>query len=146
MRTANWLLVALSGVVLVSVGCSGPEKKFGRGLSNATEFARGGDLRRSMEQTAIYDGPDASYTTGAVKGFTKTIARTGVGIYEIATFPIPSYDPVCTHYISAKPEYPDSYKPTFLADPMYTPDSNLGFGGGDVMPWVPGSRFRIFDY
>ena len=105
-----------------------------------------GDMRRSMEQTALYEGGDASVTTGVVKGFSKTMARTAVGAYEIVTFPIPSYDPICPGYLSPKPGYPDSYKPNLLADPIFTPDANLGFGGGDVMPFIPGSRFRIFDY
>lgn len=146
MRTATWLLITVSGLSLLVAGCSGPEQKLGRGIGNATEFARMGDVRRSMEQTALYDGPDAAVTTGVVKGFSKSLARTAVGVYEVATFPIPSYDPVCTSYLSVKPSYPDSYKPNFLADPIFTPDANLGFGGGDVMPFVPGSRFRIFDY
>jgi hypothetical protein len=28
---------------------------------------------------------------------------------------------------------------------MTSPDTALGFGGGDLMPFIPGSRFHIFD-
>jgi hypothetical protein len=28
---------------------------------------------------------------------------------------------------------------------MFATDTNLGFSGGDVAPFIPGSRFRIFD-
>ena len=121
------------------------EQKFGRGLRNATEFARGGEIRRSMEQSGLFDGPDMAYTTGFIRGFNKSLARTGVGIYEMITAPFPSYDLVCTDYLSVNPVYPDSYKPHLLADPTFGPDAALGFSGGDVAPLFPGSRFRIFD-
>jgi hypothetical protein len=41
--------------------------------------------------------------------------------------------------------YPDSYKPRLLSDSTFDTDTSLGFSGGDVMPFVPGSRFHIFD-
>jgi putative exosortase-associated protein (TIGR04073 family) len=103
-------------------------------------------MRRSVEQTALFDSPDKAYTTGVVRGFNKTMARTGVGIYEILTAPFPPYDPVFTHYIPEKPQYPDSYKPQMIADPTVGPDTHLGFSGGDIAPMVPGSRFRVFDF
>lgn len=128
---------------LFAMGCAGPEQKLGRGINNATEFARLGEIRRSMEQTALWDGPEAAYTTGFIRGFNRSVVRTGVGLYEIATFPIPDYDPV---FLPADPVYPDSYRPHLIADPTFGPDASLGFSGGDVAPMVPGSRFRIFDY
>lgn len=129
------------------VGCAGPEKKLGRGIANVTEPVRMGELRRSMEQNALANGPDVSYTRGFIEGVNRTVGRTAVGVYEIITFPFPNtgengYDAVL---YPANPVYPDSYKPRILADPMYSPDADLGFSGGDVAPWVPGSRFRIFD-
>ena len=130
----------------MTAGCSGPEQKLGRGLSNVTEFARMGELRRSMEQSALWDCPDAAYTTGVVKGMSRSFARTFVGVYEVVTFPVPSYDPMFTYYMSPNPAYPDSYKPNPVADPIFGNDTNLGFAGGDVAPFVPGSRFNIYDY
>jgi hypothetical protein len=32
-----------------------------------------------------------------------------------------------------------------MEDSMFDRDTSLDFSGGDVMPFVPGSRFRIFD-
>jgi hypothetical protein len=26
-----------------------------------------------------------------------------------------------------------------------SPDTSLGFSGGDIIPFIPGSRFHIFD-
>ena len=140
------LLSAAIGLSLLVSGCSGPEQKLGRGLNNATEFARMGELRRSVEQTALWDGPEVGYTTGFVRGLNRSVARTLLGVYEVATFPIPSYDPACTNYLSPNPVFPDSYRPGLLADPLFGPDSYVGFAGGDVAPMIPGSRFRIFDY
>ncbi|HWN95169.1 MAG TPA: exosortase system-associated protein, TIGR04073 family [Methylomirabilota bacterium] len=157
--------VALAGTALFAAGCAGPEKKLGRGLLNATEFARGGEIRRSMEQTALWENTDSAFTTGLIRGVNRSLVRTGIGIYEIVTFPIPSYDPLMTSTnriypdpnvrnhkypwggmaLSEYPTYPDSYRPGIPADSMFNTDSSLGFSGGDIAPMVPGSRFRIFD-
>jgi len=32
-----------------------------------------------------------------------------------------------------------------VSDPMFDTDTYVGFSGGDVMPLVPNSRFRVFD-
>jgi putative exosortase-associated protein (TIGR04073 family) len=144
---------ALLAVVLVTgalvAGCAGPEEKFGRGLRNTFEVVRLGDMRRTMEQSSLWEGPDYGSTTGFIKGLNKTLARTGIGVYEMVTFPIPNpgrgYDPVCTDYLTPGPVYPDNFKPGLREDSMYATDTHVGFGGGDVAPGVPGSRFRIFD-
>src|SRR5208282_5751317 len=100
---------------LFTAGCAGPEQKLGRGVSNTFEIARMGDLRRSVEQTAVFESPSAGYTTGAVKGLAQTMTRTGVGLFEIVTFPIPmpksGYGPLFPKYLPPGPVYPDSYKP-----------------------------------
>ncbi|HWX22937.1 MAG TPA: exosortase system-associated protein, TIGR04073 family [Candidatus Binatia bacterium] len=140
-------LLALAGI-LVS-GCANPERKFGRGMGNMFDIVRGGEFRRTMEQSYLYDGPDFAYTTGFFRGINRTFARTGIGIYEVVTAPFPNpghgYDPICTSYLTPAPVYPDNYAPNIVEDSMFVTDSNLGFGGGDVLPMVPGSRFRIFD-
>ena len=129
----------------LATGCANTEKKFGRGMSNLVEPLRLGELRRSMEQTALFDGPDSSYGVGFIRGINRTLARTGLGAYEMVTAPIPPYDPICTDYLSPTPVYPDSYTPNLVEDSAFSTDTNLGFSGGDVMPFAPGSRFRIFD-
>jgi len=49
-------------------GCAGPEKKLGRGLNNITEFVRLGEIQRSIEQTALWEGPRTAFTTGPYSG------------------------------------------------------------------------------
>jgi putative exosortase-associated protein (TIGR04073 family) len=137
-------LIAIAGLV---AGCAGPEQKLGRGINNMFEFVRGGEIRRSIEQTAIFGSPDQSLTTGFIHGFDRSIVRTGAGLYEVLTFPVPNYPqkdygPIV---LPTDPPYPDSYKPNWIADQMLSPDNALGFGGGDIAPFIPGSRFHIFD-
>jgi putative exosortase-associated protein (TIGR04073 family) len=97
-----------------------------------------------MEQTALFDSPNAAYTSGFVRGLNRTLARTGLGVFEIATFPLPPYHPIFTSYLSPRPAYPDNFKPGLVADSMYDTDTLVGFGGGDVAPKIPGSRFGVF--
>jgi len=139
------LLATAAALALLGTGCANTEAKLGRGIRNVTEFARLGEIRRSMEQTALFDGPDVAYTAGFFRGFNKSVVRTGVGIYEVVTAPFPPYDPVFTDYMSENPLYPDNYKPGLIADSTFDLDTALGFTGGDVAPLIPGSRFRIFD-
>jgi len=142
-RTLPYLAVSLAA--MLASGCANMERKFGRGMSNMYEIVRGGEMRRSVEQTALFESPEVAYTYGFIHGLNRTLARTGIGIYEVVTAPFPPYGPVATDYFSVNPVYPDNYSPQLLEDSMFATDTNLGFSGGDVAPFVPGSRFRIFD-
>jgi len=163
MRIVTYL--ALLSAVILSSGCAGPERKLGRGMLNATELFRGGEMRRSLEQTALWENTDSTYTTGFLRGLNRSITRTGIGLYEIVTFPIPSYDPMLTStnrmypdyavrtktypfggmVLTEFPTYPDSYAPGLIEDSTFATDTSVGFSGGDVAPFIPGSRFRVFD-
>jgi putative exosortase-associated protein (TIGR04073 family) len=144
MRKIFLPLFAVCAALLVA-GCANPEQKLGRGISNTYEIVRFGDMRRSVEQTALFESPSEGYTTGVIRGFDRSMARTGIGIYEIVTFPFPPYHPVATKYLSVNPTSPESYKPQLIADPLFQTDTYSGFSGGDVAPFVPGSRFSVFD-
>ena len=135
--------VALCGAL--ASGCANVEKKFGRGVANTYEIVRGGEFRRTMEQSILFDGPDYAYTTGFFRGLNRTFARTGIGVYEVVTAPFPPYDPVFTDSFSPGVVYPDNYSPGFLEDSMFATDTHLGFSGGDILPMIPGNRFRVFD-
>lgn len=149
-----YFLIAAGALVCLalSCGCRGPEEKLGRGIRNATEFARLGELRRTVEQSALFESPEYAYTTGVIRGFNRSVIRTLVGIYEIATFPLPTYEPILRPGCkilpdaSVDPVYPDSYKPQLIELPTFETDTALGFSGGDIAPFIPGSRFRVFDY
>jgi putative exosortase-associated protein (TIGR04073 family) len=148
MRNTLPFLAAAGLVAVLASGCStcqNMEKKFGRGVSNTYEIVRLGDFRRTMEQSAFFEGPEYAQSTGFVKGINRSLARTGIGIYEIITAPIPPYHPICSDYIAPGPVYPDNFTPGVLADSMFAGDTYLGFSGGDVFPMVPGCRFMIFE-
>lgn len=159
------LVLGLGLAAGLFAGCAGPTDKLGRGIRNSTEFFRGGQVRRSMEQTALWEGPDAAYTTGLIRGLNRSAARTAIGFYEVVTFPFPPYRPLLTPtydlypdesvrtktypwggmVLDADPPYPANYYPKLISDSIFDTDTALGFGSGDVLPKVPGSRFRIFD-
>ena len=145
MRKTLFAFAVLGMACTLVTGCANTEKKLGRGFTNTMEPIRLGEMRRSFEQAALFHGPDVGYAGGIVSGFSRTMARTGIGIYEIVTCPFPPYDPVATTYLNPAPAYPDAYKPGLVEDSAFATDSNLGFSGGDINPLVPGSRFRIFD-
>jgi putative exosortase-associated protein (TIGR04073 family) len=149
MRNAISILALTALAALFTSGCAGPEQKLGRGVSNTLEITRMGEMRRSVEQTAVLDSPSAGYTTGAIHGFDRTMARTGVGLFEVVTFPFPmpasGYGPLFPNYFPPGPIYPDSYKPGLISGTTFDTDTYIGFCGGDVVPFVPGSRFKVFD-
>jgi len=144
MRKVIFPLLAVMAAMFAT-GCATQEQKLGRGLNNTYEVVRLGEMRRSIEQTAIFDSPGAGYTTGVIQGLDRSIARTGVGLYEIITFPFPPYTPVATKYLSPDPVFPESYKPKLISDPLFRTDTYSGFSGGDIAPFIPGSRFSVFD-
>ncbi len=127
-------------------GCSGPEQKLGRGLSNTWEIARWGEMRRSVEMSSVFERPGTGYF-GVIHGFDRSLQRIGLGVFEVATFPLPSYDPILTKSFSADPAFPASYKPGPFANPLLNTDTYTGFSGGgsDIAPFIIGSRFQVFD-
>ena len=85
-------LLALAALAAVfTSGCAGPEQKLGRGMSNTFEIARMGEMRRTVEQTAMFESPGIGYTAGVIHGFDRSVARTALGVFEVATFPLPPY-------------------------------------------------------
>ncbi|MGB0550551.1 MAG: exosortase system-associated protein, TIGR04073 family, partial [Limisphaerales bacterium] len=105
MRNIAKTTAVASLIAVLSVGCAGPENKLGRGVRNFTEFTRLGEFSRSVEQTALWDGPQHAYTTGVVRGLSRTMARTAIGFAEIVTFaiPTPDYEP----WLQGATVYPD---------------------------------------
>ena len=143
-------------------GCGAMEVKMGRGMNNTMEITRLGELRRSIEQTSVWDGPEAGMTAGVVRGVARTFTRTLMGVGEIVTAPIPTvvgetyewpsklFDDRSTRVkaepFSTRAAFPDNYRPGLFADSILATDTNLGFTGGDSMPLLPGSRFKVFDH
>ena len=145
MRKIIFPLAAVLTALFAS-GCAGPDQKLGRGLSNTYELVRWGELRNSVVQNTVMPVPGGGYY-GLVHGFDRSLQRAGLGILEVATFPIPmpNYQPMFTKHFAPDPVFPESYTPRALSDSLYDTDTYTGFTGGDVAPWFPGSRFSVFD-
>lgn len=153
-------MLALTVAATLLTGCGGVERKLGRGMNNSMELFRGGEMRRSIEQAGLWEGSDAAFSTGLVRGMGRTMARTAVGFSEVLTAPFPPYAPyffpdkwfrdpntkLRAEAFSVNPVYPDAYQPRLFSDTIFHTDSRIGFSGGEVIPIVPGSRFRIFEY
>src|SRR5690349_8779197 len=103
MRNSFSFLAAVVLAGSFASGCANTEKKFGRGMNNMFEIVRGGEFRRTMEQTALFDSPDTAYSTGFIRGLNRTLARTGVGVIEVVTAPFPPYDPMFANYLTPDP-------------------------------------------
>ena len=138
-------LAVIALAALFTSGCTGPEEKLGRGVTNTYEVVRMGEFRRTYEQSVVFDYDGTGYATGFIRGFDRSMARTGLGLYEVVTFPIPPYHPIWTSYLSPGPAFPASYTPGRMADPILDTDTYTGFSGGDVAPFIPGSRFNVLD-
>jgi putative exosortase-associated protein (TIGR04073 family) len=145
MRNAIPFLAAAAVAALFTAGCAGPEQKMGRGITNLTEFTRLGEIQRSVEQTAVFNAPNYNYATGFIHGFDQSVAKTAMGAYEVVTFPLPPYHPILTKYVTPGAVYPASYRPGLISSGTFDTDQYIGFSGGDVAPFIPGSRFTIFD-
>ena len=140
-----FLAVAALAALFTS-GCAGPEQKLGRGMSNTFEVVRMGEMRRSIEQTAVFDSPSAGYTVGAVRGLGPHRWRAPAWAFmKSSPSRLPPYSPMFTRYLTPEPVYPESYKPGLISDALFDTDTYTGFSGGDVAPFIPGSRFKIFD-
>jgi putative exosortase-associated protein (TIGR04073 family) len=139
-------IILLSPALLIGIiGCANTEQKFGRGMNNTFEIVRGGEFRRTMEQSSLFEGTDSALTTGFIRGINRTLARTGIGLYEVVTAPFPPYHPVFTDYLAPGPVYPDNFVPGMMEDSMTATDTRLGFSGGTILPIIPGNRFRVYD-
>ena len=145
MRNRLTFLAALVVGSALLAGCENTERKLGRGMNNTLEIVRLGEVRRTVEQTALFESPDNGYNYGFFHGLNRTLARTGIGLYEVVTCPFPPYDQPFADAYPPGSVFPDNYQPTLMEDPTFATDTNLGFAGGDLTPFVPGSRFRVFD-
>lgn len=144
MRNVTSLLALTALGALFTAGCAGPEQRLGDGFNNVTEFARLGEMRAGVEDSAVFD---SNYSTGLIHGFDQSVYRTVAGAYQIVTFPAGNYLTDTSFekkYIPQGTAYPDSYKPGLIDTTTFQTDTYFGFSGGDEFPYVPGSRFAVF--
>jgi putative exosortase-associated protein (TIGR04073 family) len=147
MRNAILILALTALTALFTAGCAGPEQRLGNGVSNVTEFARLGEMQRSVEQYTLFD-PQAGTPTGLIHGFDQSVYRTVAGAYQIVTFPagnLLTQTSFEQKYIPVGTPHPDSYTPGLPALSTFQTDNYTGFSGGNLAPFIPGNRFSIFE-
>jgi hypothetical protein len=144
MRNVTSLLALTALGALFTAGCAGPEQRLGNGFNNLTEFARLGEMRAGVEDSAVFN---SDYATGLIHGFDQSVYRTVAGAYQVVTFPAGDYLTDTSFekkYIPQGTAYPDSYRPGLIDMTTFQTDTYFGFSGGDEFPYVPGSRFAVF--
>jgi putative exosortase-associated protein (TIGR04073 family) len=67
----------------------GPTRKLGRGLGNIAFGLT--ELPDSMMSVNFFEGNNAAFSYGIVRGLGRTFARLGYGLYDVFLFPVPSY-------------------------------------------------------
>ena len=67
----------------------GPTRKLGRGLANILFSAT--ELVQTPTAMNEHEGNAAGWTYGPVKGIGRFFFRIGAGVYELITFPFPTY-------------------------------------------------------
>ncbi len=89
------LVMGLFFSFTLAVHANGPVKKLGRGAANVVTSPF--ELTKCMGDTKAEKGVFAGLTWGVLKGAVNIVKRAVVGVYEIATFPIPlpkDYEPI----------------------------------------------------
>lgn len=67
----------------------GPTRKLGRGIANmAFGFA---ELSQAPALINAQEGNSAAFSYGVVKGLGRTFVRFAAGVYDVTTFPCPTY-------------------------------------------------------
>lgn len=67
----------------------GPTRKLGRGLGNICFGFT--ELPSSMLSVNYFEGNNAAFSYGIVRGIGRGLARFGYGLYDVFLFPFPSY-------------------------------------------------------
>ena len=67
----------------------GPTRKLGRGISNVLFFYT--ELPNTLKEVNYSEGNSAAWGYGFVKGVSRSFYRFGMGMYDIFTFPCPTY-------------------------------------------------------
>lgn len=97
IMAAGLMVVLVLSMAVSNAYCDDALKKLGRGFCNCITFPL--EIFEQVKRTNLSEGPMAALTYGLLKGIGMTVARAGVGVYEVVTFPIPlpkEYKPILT--------------------------------------------------
>ena len=140
------LLAVAALAALFTTGCAGPDHKLGRGFNNTFEIVRMGEMRRTVEQTTVFESPGI----GCHRRLRSRL-RPYPGSHRPR--PVSKWRPSrcrLTTRFSPNISSPNrcsrtATSPAVISDPLFDTDTYTGFSGGDIAPFIPGSRFTIFE-
>lgn len=104
-------------------------RKLGRGISNIVFSPI--EIYNSIYDVQKRDGEVAAVTYGLFQGTTRTVARTGLGIFEIATFPVGGHRPLL------EPEFPARKG---VLSTFFEPEKNSEYPESDEWKFMGDSR------
>lgn len=102
---ASLIIASLFLIQSASFAQNNMLRKLGRGVANVVTGAI--EVPKAIQETFYEEGPVAAASWGLFDGIYKFVARTVVGVYEIATFPIPlpaRYEPIVEPEFLFSPE------------------------------------------
>lgn len=114
MRLPRWIFTLLLAATLAGAGATAHAqesvgdriaRKAVRGLDN-TLFGLVADWPKTIYYESVDNGIAYGATVGFVEGLAVGLVRTGVGLYELATFPLPypaNYAPILYSRFSLQP-------------------------------------------
>jgi len=87
-------VIGLSAVALADIqdppmNDYGPTRKLGRGVANI--LFGWAELSESTTEVNDRDGNAAAFSYGFIRGVGRTCFRFGMGVYEVVTYPFPTY-------------------------------------------------------
>lgn len=83
--------VALADIQDPPANDYGPTRKLGRSLANLNPLTSLSEIPDTIATINEREGNAAAASYGVIKGFGRFFFRFGVGVYEFATFPFPTY-------------------------------------------------------
>ena len=142
MRNALTFLSVVALAALFTSGCAGPEEKLGRGMSNFPKLPAWAKCASPSSKPPCLSRPTPATPSDLFAVSTAPWRAPEWAFLKSSLF---RSRPIIPFTYSPRPVYPDSYTPGLISDSMFDTDTYIGFSGGDVAPFVPGSRFKVFD-
>ncbi len=113
-KTTNFVIifVLIISLFCVQSPCFAQDmlRKLGRGVANIATGVI--EIPKSIQESFYDNGPIAAGTYGVLDGVYKFLLRTGVGVYEVITFPLP---------------FPADYEPIIEPEFLFSPDEPYSF-------------------
>ncbi len=89
LLTLSFTAVAFADIHEPPAADHGPTRKFSRGIANIAFGAT--EIPNTIGRLNVREGNNAAASYGVVKGVLRTVDRVKYGVYDVVTFPFPTY-------------------------------------------------------